>query len=410
MATNVGVGRSIGGEAFEAGMAAAREALRQAGVEQCDFVQVFSTVEYDQERLVAGVRSVTGGASLAGCSAEGIITQDGPEGETVFTHAGPVKGRNTIGVMVVSSDEITFTPFCATGLNEHSLQAGAEIGRGVKNANASHPLVLWTFTDGLTCNAKDFYTGLDSVITEPLPYCGALGGDNFILGRAYQYCNDKVLSDSAVCVLVSGSLDIDIAVSHGCVPIGTEKTITKARGNTVCEIDGMSAWAFFKQYLDDRWTAFTREIRTFLDFGIKLPDHLATAYDRYIIRAPVSQNPDDSMNFATEIPEGTKIQVIRRDPDKTSSGAHVMAERLKARLKEKEIIAVLHVDCAARGRMFFGDEVKAKGIDVLQEPFGKDVPWLGMYACGEIAPIKGAHYLHNQTAVICVISRKNTKT
>jgi hypothetical protein len=187
---------------------------------------------------------------------------------------------------------------------------------------------------------------------------------------------------------------------------GPEKTITRARGNTVCEVDGMTTWAFFKQYLAERWTEFTREIRTFLDFGVKLPDHLATEYDRYIIRAPVSQNPDDSMNFATEIPEGAKIQVIRRDPEKTSHGAATMSRRLKTHLADREVIAVLHVDCAARGRMFFGDEVKALGIDVLQEPFGKQVPWLGMYACGEIAPVKGVNYYHNQTACLCVISRK----
>ncbi len=406
MATKVGVGRSSGGEAFAAGATAAQKALAEAGTTDCQFVIVFSTVEYDQERLLAGVRSVTGEAPLAGCSAEGIITHEGPEGETVFTNTGPVKGTNTVGVLVFSSDEISFTHCCATGMKENSLQAGAEIGKRIRNAGVERPLVLMTFIDGLTSNVKDFFTGLESVVKEPLLYCGPLGGDNFILGRAYQYYNDRVLSDGASCVLVSGSLDIDIAVSHGCVPIGTEKTITKARGNTVCEIDHMTTWSFFKQYLDEKWTKFTREIRTFLDFGIKLPDHLATEYDRYIIRAPVSQNPDDSMNFATEIPEGTKIQVIRRDPDKTSHQAKAMAERLKARLKDSEIIAVLHVDCAARGRMFFGEEVKAKGIDVLQAPFGKDVPWLGMYACGEIAPVKGVNYYHNQTAVICVLSRK----
>jgi hypothetical protein len=405
MPTRVGVGRSQVPDAFEAGAAAARAALDRAGAQRCDFVLLFATVGFDQERLLAGVRSETGSATLAGCSAEGIITQDGPAGETVFTNEGPCQGTDTVAVTVWATDELTFDLYSAQGMREQSLQTGAEIGRGVRNRRVERPLLLWMFVDGLTSNVKDFFTGLESVIRDPYLYVGALGGDNFILGRAFQYANDRVLSDGAVCVLVSGDLSVDVGVTHGCVPIGTEKRITKARANTVFEIDRMTAWSFFKQYLDDKWTKFTREIRTFLDFGIKLPDHLATEYDRYLIRAPMSQNADDSLNFATEIPEGTMVQVIRRDADKTSQGARAMAGRMRDALSGREIVAVLHIDCAARGRMFFGEEVKAKGIDVLQDTLGKDLPWCGVYACGEIAPIKGVNYYHNQTAVLCVLYR-----
>jgi hypothetical protein len=196
---------------------------------------------------------------------------------------------------------------------------------------------------------------------------------------------------------------MELGVTHGCVPIGLEKTITKAGGNTVYTIEHQTAWDFFRQYLDKKWTKFTKEIRTFLDFAVKLPDDLATEYDQYIIRAPMGQNPDDSMNFATEIPEGTKVQVIRRDADKISHGAGAMARRIKERLGGRAPLFVLHVDCAARGRMFFGEAVKEKGIDPMQDVLGKDVPWLGLFACGEIAPIKGVNYYHNQTAALCVL-------
>jgi len=72
-----------------------------------------------------------------------------------------------------------------------------------------------------------------------------------------------------------------------------------------------------------------------------------------------------------------------------SLGAKEMAEKINAKLNDKQPIAILHVDCAARGKMFFGDEVKQKGIDVMQDVLGKDIPWLGFYSYGEISPIKG---------------------
>ena len=49
------------------------------------------------------------------------------------------------------------------------------------------------------------------------------------------------------------------------------------------------------------------------------------------------------------------------------------------------------------------DKVKEKGIDVIQDVFGKDIPWLGFFCFGEIAPIKGINYFHNQTVALCVI-------
>jgi hypothetical protein len=403
MSTKAGAGRSNDKDSFQAGVLAAKAAMDQAGIEKCDFVFMFSTVGYNQDDLLKGVRSVTGNAPLSGCSGEGVITQSGPEGEVVFTSSGPRKGIDVAGVMVFSSDEIKFYNYLETGLKESSTKTGEEIGRKIKNDTHTKPLLLLTFVDGLKVNVKDFFTGIDSILKQPLLLCGALAGDNFILGNTFQFFNDRVVNDAASCVLIAGDVKIEIGVSHGCVPLGLEKTITKAQANTVFEIDNQPAWDFFRQYLDDSIKVFTKEIRTFLDLGIKLPDDMATEYDKYIIRAPLSQNPDGSLNFATEIPVGTKVKIIRRNAEKISMGAKNMAERIKAKLGDKIPIAVFHVDCAARGKMFFGDDVKEKGIDVLQDTFGKNIPWLGLFACGELAPIKNVNYYHNQTAVICVI-------
>jgi hypothetical protein len=405
MPTKVGVGRSDAPDAFQSGAAAARAALAQAGLESCDFVFMFATIGYDQQELLRGVRSVTLTAPLAGCSGEGVITQAGPEGETTFGLSGPKAGTSVVGVMVIASDEIRLRTASGIGVKSDSRQVAESIGKSLYANRPDDAFLLWMFVDGLNSNVKKFMDGLDASIGGPLPYVGGSSGEDFIQGQTYQYCDDRVLQDGAVCVLASGDLKFEMAVSHGCVPIGLEKTITRAKDNTVYTIENETAWGFFKQYLDEKWTKFTREIRTFLDFGIKLPDDLATDYDRYIIRAPFGQNADDSLNFATEMPAGTKVQVIRRDAEKISQGSKKMAERIKAKLGDKKPIAVVHIDCAARGKMFFGEDVKEKEIDVMQDVFGKDVPWIGLFACGEIAPIKNINYYHNQTAILCVLYR-----
>jgi len=128
-----------------------------------------------------------------------------------------------------------------------------------------------------------------------------------------------VLTDCASCVLISGDVNIELSVSHGCVPIGLEKTITKMKSNTVYEIDNQPVWDFFKQYLGDDIKEFTTTVTTFLDLGEKLPDELSTEYDKYIIRAPLSQNTDGSLNFATEIPEGHQSSINQKGCRKDES-------------------------------------------------------------------------------------------
>jgi hypothetical protein len=403
MATKAGVGESKELDPFHAGAQAAREALTRAGIDKCDFVLMFASADYDQKELLKGVRSVTGNAPLSGCSGEGIITQRGPTGEGSFTQSGLVKGQHIAGVMVFSSDTINFFNCYSQGLKENSQKAGEEIGKAIKEIHGKKPLALLMFPDGLTVNMKALFRGIDSVVEKPTVFSGGAAADNLTYTQTYQYHNDQVLVNSVSCVLLFGKADIQIGVSHGCLPIGLDKTVTKAERNKINEIDGKPAWDFFRQYLDEDLQEFTPEIASSLSLGEKLPDTLATEYDKYIIWIPLGKDPDGSLSISTEIAPGTKVRITRRDPEKISVGAKNLAQRLKAKCGNRQPVAVLHFDCAARGKMIFGEDAKEKGIDVMQDVFGKNIPWLGFYTYGEIAPIGGHNYPHTCTAVLFVI-------
>ena len=97
MGTRVGVGFSRLRNPEAAGREAVSAALAQAGVDKPDFVFLFATVGYDQERLVRAVRQTAQGAPLCGCSAEGTIVGDNIN-ETNFA----------VAVMTVCSDAFYF--------------------------------------------------------------------------------------------------------------------------------------------------------------------------------------------------------------------------------------------------------------------------------------------------------------
>ena len=403
MATKVGVGESKKKDPFEAGTEAAQKALEKAGLHECDFVFLFATAGYEQELMLKGVRSVTGDTPLSGCSGEGIITQSGPAGEGMYGVNGLIEGEDVVGVMVFSSDTLSFFNCISHELLEKSRDAGIDIGRKINEANIDNQLALLMFPDGMTVNSKDFFYGIDSVIEKPLLFCGGTAGENLHFIETYQYHNDRVVTDSASCVLISGKVGIEVGVNHGCMPIGLGKCITKSVNNNIYEIDNRPAWDFFKEYLLDDMNEFNAEAITYFSLGEKLPEELVDDYDEFIIRVPLNQNEDGSLYFNTELTPGTMVNIMRRDDKKVSIGAKNMAEKIKKNIGGKQPIAVLQFDCAGRGKRLFGDETKQMGIDVMQDVFDKDVPWLGFYSYGEIAPIANRNYMHNVTVVLLVI-------
>lgn len=403
MTTKVGVGESNKKDSFEAGVEAAETAMKQAGLQECDFVFLFSTAGYDQEKILVGVRSITGNAPLSGCSGEGIITQSGPAGEGMFTNNGLVKGLDTVGVMVFSSDTVKFFNCSSQGLKTNSKKAGVEIGRKIKEQKIENQLTLLMFPDGMTVNSNDFFKGIDSVIDKPLSFCGGTAGENLTFIRTYQYHNDMVLTDAVSCVLISGEINIEIGVSHGCMPISLERTITKSEDNNIYEIDNKPAWDFFKEYLSEDLKEFSAELVTFFVLGEKVPDDLTGDYGRYMTRVPLNQNPDGSLYVNTAMPSGTKVYMMRRDEEKVSNGAKNLANKIKNKIGDKKPVAVFQFDCAGRGKRLFGDDTKKLGVDVIQDVFGKEIPWLGFYSYGEIAPIKNQNHVHNVTVVLLVM-------
>jgi hypothetical protein len=84
-----------------------------------------------------------------------------------------------------------------------------------------------------------------------LPLFGGLASDNWQWKQTYQYCNDRVTSDSAAWALLSGNLQIAGAVNHGCVSLGVSHKITRSEGNVIYEIDGKPSVETLRKYLSE---------------------------------------------------------------------------------------------------------------------------------------------------------------
>lgn len=376
---------------------AAQEALQGALVADDrgppDLLLVFATTGYDQPKLLEALAQGSGRCPLVGCSGEGVISRSGSD-----------EGSYNVSVMAWWSDELSFEPVVAQGLADGSGVAGQALADQLEAAGADDGKLLLVFPDGLTVNTSQLLDGLAPGLPEGCLVAGGTSGDQMALEQTFQYHGDRALSDAVTGVLISGPVQVETTVSHGCQPIGRGRQVTAAKANLVLEIDGEPAFEVFKEYVDDDPDELRAEDIVHMCFGERLPDDEARGYDTYIIRTPLGLEPaTGGLRFPVELPQGTPIQMTRRDPDQISDRAGEAAQAIADRHPGQDPLAVLQFDCAGRGQVLFGSDVTARAVAPVQAAFGSKVPWLGFHTYGEIAPLAGKTRFHNYTVALCAL-------
>lgn len=395
MGTTAGVGYSVQRNPAEAGKEAARKALEQAGISKPDFVFAFATVGYNQEVLIRSIREATAGAPLSGCSGEGIITQE-TVAETNFA----------VTVMVISSDELRFNNARVGKINRNAATAGARLGKEVQPFLAADSINCFLFADGLVFDFDPFLAAFEKAMQRatPLPVFGGLAADNWASRKTYQYHDDEVFSEGISCVVMSGRGNIAWGINHGCVPVGSKRTITRSAGNIIYEIDGIPALEAMKEYFEEEWQTEWNKTSLNLCLGFKTPEHIRKGYEEYVIRYMVSKNDlEGSVTIQSDVRDGDELWIVRRDKELISGGMQTISSQIMDKTAEKKPKFILQFECVGRGKVVFREQEKIELTRSLQEEIGADIPWIGFYSYGEIGPITNYNCFHNFTSVVTAV-------
>ncbi len=395
METLTGVGVSHQRNAVKAAQEAVKRAFLAAGTEEPDFVLLFSSLGYDPEKLLHSVRQMTGNCPLIGCSGQGVIVQNEAD-ESSFS----------VAVMVIKSDELQFKTHLASqqenGSEQLSFeQVGEALGHKIQTEMPSDPIALFLFTDGLTLNFDRLAVGLQSAlqIQNFLPILGGAAGSDLEMKLTYQFCDDRVLIDGTVAALMSGTAKIAWAVNHGCVPIGTEYKITRALDNMIYELDYKPVIEVLRNYFsEDELERWDRTMVSFC-FGFKSQDGEAFTI-RYL---PRKDEAAGAVMLQTEVIEGTSIWVMRRDQELIYEGTQDLAQSIKTQLNGQTPKLIFQIDCYGRGKSILTEQQKHHNLRQLQNDIGADLPWIGFYSHGEIAPMGQQNTFHNYTLVLVAI-------
>jgi len=390
MSTKAGTGFSENIDSAKAGAEACKKAM--AEIKDPGLIIVFSSVKYDQERVLAGIGQISGQAPLIGCSDAGEIITEGSK-------------EKGVAVMAIKSDKINFTTVGGVMVDGKPLAAGKKLAEEIKKKAGGKLNGLMVLSDVLTGNGADIVRGIQKELSDDVLLFGGAAGDDFAFKKTFSYLNGKVLSSALVGVGLSGDFSIGIGVRHGWEPIGLPMKITKSEGAVLQKVDNKPAIKIYEDYFGKRAEEIKKEPLAIMAITYPLGMKIQ-ASDEYLIRDPITVDEKGYITCAAEMPEGSEINLMIGSKNEAIAAAKKAAEIAKEQLGGKVPVAILMFNCIARYKLFgryANDE-----INVIKSVLGANVPLIGFYTYGEIAPfgITGKYRksrFHNETAVIIAI-------
>lgn len=399
MALKVGIGQSNNFNSFLAGKEAARFALRDLKEDNPHLAFTFISTYYRQEEAIEGIKSVIGETPLIGSSTAGEFTSLGST-------------RHSLIVVLLKSKELQFSLGWGDGMNKDSRETGHQAAltanRNFLKIAPQEELnrkVFIIFPDGLSGNCADLLRGIQEILGRSFPIIGGSSGDDFLFQKTYQYCHKLILSGGVVGVLLGGKLSFGIGSRHGWKPLGKPRTVTKALGNIIYEIDHQPAVKIYEDYFGPEVIELKTE--PLANIGILYPLGMAIpGEEEYLLRNPLTVTEEGALVCGAEIPEGEEVRLMIGNKDTVLEAVSQAGLTALKNLYGAKVKIVIAFSSISRNKLL--GRYKDNEIEVLKKIFGENVPIVGFYSYGEQAPLTseiniGQTYFQNASFTLLAI-------
>lgn len=277
-----------------------------------------------------------------------------------------------------------------------SYDAGKALMEKLNVPNLKYVFVL---SDGGLVNGSELVKGINESKSEEILVTGGLAGDGTKFEKTFVGLNAIPSTGKIVAIGFYGN---QLVVSHGSMggweTFGLERKVTKSNKNILFEIEGKNALSLYKTYLGK----YAEELPgSALLFPLSL---VIESSNETVVRTILSINEvEQSMTFAGDIPEGSKVRFMRANFDKL---IHAASDAANNCLCVKDTIPklALLVSCVGR-KIILGNRIEEE-VEAVKDIFGPETTITGFYSYGEISPIKTTINceLHNQTMTITGIN------
>lgn len=276
--------------------------------------------------------------------------------------------------------------------NTSSKEAGRTLAQSLNASDLRHLLVL---SEGLKVNGSELVSGINSAIS--IPVTGGLAGDAARFEKTLVGLNGPPEPGNIVGVGFYGdNIRIGYGYLGGWDPFGPERTVTRSDRNVLYELDNKPALELYKTYLGDKAKDLPGSGLLF-PLGMK-PRFQETSLTRTIL----SIADDGGMVFAGDLPEGSRVQLMKANFEKIIDASSAAAEQTLAITGTEPDFAML-ISCVGR-KLVLGQRVEEE-VEAVRDVLGEKPVLAGFYSYGEISSLldNPGCELHNQTMTITVM-------
>ena len=224
-------------------------------------------------------------------------------------------------------------------------------------------------------------------------------GDGELPARTWQHGR---LSEDGRCELSFSHARTATRVSRGLRVLSPVMTVTAADGYDIFTVDQRPALAALLDHLPASAEAKLRPPFSHLFAAVTdaVTDPAAALRDgRYHLVPILGTSPDEqSLTLALPLAAGDRLFWMLRQPAAAEQDSTTAVAELAAAIAQPDF--ALMFSCIGRGPYFFGSA--DRDLDCLLERF-PDLPVLGAYGAGEIAPVGGHATLLSYSAVMTLV-------
>jgi hypothetical protein len=396
-----GSGMSAAASAVVAAKEAAAQALKTLQGQTPKLAIVFASASYDDvEQAARAVRSVIGDAQIVG----------GTSGACVF--AGDKVSARGVSVVLLGGDGLEVESRTAPLGNHTYVETVPAAERVAQSADRAAQrgfghFACLVFAPGISVDGEALVAAVRKGAGPRAQLAGAVTGDDFTMDRSKVLFGDELSDDSVVITGIFTRTPVGIAARHGWAAVGAVRTVTRADGIYLHELDGRPALDVWVE--DARRAGGTppedpKELALYLanHYELGLADgstpRIAVADDKreLVVRAPWAIRADRAIHLSASVSDGTHVRVLhatRGDLLRASSEAATSAVlRAGSRVSGALVLA-----CSGR--------LVVLGDSFADEPAGirlaVDAPIGGACVYGEIARnLRDIDAFFNTTAVV----------
>jgi hypothetical protein len=310
-----GSGIGVAATAVAAAREAAARAVASLRGETPKLAIVFVSPGYeDADGAARAVRGVVGDAQIVGGTAGGCVYADA---ETA---------TRGVSVVLLGGDDIeveSHTAVLGSAALLEVVPVAARVGGAADEAaqrGCGHFTCL-VFAPGMRVDGESLVAAVRKGAGARAQLAGGVTGDDLTMDRSRVFFGDELRDD---CVVITGlftKAPIGIAARHGWAPVGPVRTVTRADGIHLLEIDGRPAldvWVEDAVRAGAAPPADPTKVALYLanHYEIGLADssapRIAIESDtrELVARAPLAIREDGAIQLSASIPEGTHVRVL----------------------------------------------------------------------------------------------------